>query len=832
MPVRPFPADRLDGLLAVDGGLSPDAAAARLLRFGANDIIETPPGRWLDLLADTARDPMLWFLLAVSALFAVLGDYLEAAILLSALVPLIGMDAYLHRRTRASTQGLASRLAARTKVRRDGAVSEIAARDLVPGDLALVGADEAFPADGVVLSGVGLQVDESTLTGEAYPVRKASLTAAVEPPRVTAAEHWVFAGTRLLTGQAEVRIAFTGGETHYGGIVRSALAGGHARTPLQVAVANLVAAMLVVALIVCLALAAIRLIQGHGWVDAVLSAVSLAVAVLPEEFPVVFTFFLGVGVFRLAQRQALVRRAVAVENIGRVTCICTDKTGTLTEGKLELAHALPVSGGNDQELIRTAALATNATAGDPMDVALIAAAGAVPAAEQLAAFPFTEDRRRETAVLRLPGGNCIAVVKGAPETVLSMCADAAADQALWRERFAEYASSGHKVIACASRSIDVAAWTGGEPDRGYALQGLIAFEDRLREGVPEAVDACQKAGIRVVMVTGDHPATAAAIAREIGLGGGLPVVVTAEAIEAESAAKRPALLREVDVIARAAPSQKLDLVRGLQAAGEIVAVTGDGVNDVPALQAADIGIAMGERGTRSARDVAAIVLLDDNFRTIVRAIAEGRQLFRNLQLSFAYLLMIHIPLVLSAALVPLAGFPLLYLPIHIVWFELIIHPTALLVFQELPSAGPLLRAERGGPARFFGPGSWTVIGIVGLLVAGVVVLGFQHALGPERDVEHARSMAMAGLVAASATITALLSGLRSRTAWIVVLASFGSLVVLIQVPVLAAALHLRPLHPDDWALAIGGGVTAGLAAGLLHLTLRARRTPRPAAAGV
>ncbi len=831
MPVHPFPVDRLEGLIAVDDGLSPDAAAERLLRFGPNDIIEAPPGRWRDLLAESASDPMLWFLIAASMLFAVLGDYGEAAILLAALVPLIAMDFYLHRRTQASTQGLASRLAARAKVRRCGLAIDLPARELVPGDLVHVGAGEAFPGDGIVLAGVGLQADEATLTGEAFPVRKSPLLAGSGTHPVVAPENWVFAGTRLLTGQSDVRIAYTGAETHYGGIVRSALAGKHAPTPLQVAVGHLVAVMLVAAVVVCAALAGIRLLQGHGWVDAALSAVTLAVAVLPEEFPVVFTFFLGVGVFRLAQRQALVRRAVAVENVGRVTCICSDKTGTLTEGRLELAHALPVAGPPEQ-LVATAALATNADAGDPMDLALTAAAGRLPAAERLASFPFTEDRRRETAVLRLADGRAMAVVKGAPETVLAMCAGTDTEKAVWRERFTEYAAGGHKVIACATREIDVPTWAGGEPDRGYAVQGLLAFEDRLRDGVKDAIAACQSAGIRVLMVTGDHPATAAAIAREAGLGGARPVVVNAEAIETAPEAVRPALLAGVDVLARATPSQKLDLVRALQAAGEIVAVTGDGVNDVPALQAADIGIAMGERGTRSARDVAAIVLLDDNFRTIVRAIAEGRQLFRNLQLSFSYLLMIHIPLVLSAALVPLAGFPLLYLPIHIVWFELIIHPTALLVFQDLPGPAPLLRAERGGPARFFSPASWAVIGIVGLMVATFVVFGFQRALGPEHDVQHARGMAMAGLVAASATITALLSGLRTRTSWVMVAASLGSLVVMIQIPALAAALHLRPLHPDDWGLSIAGGVVAGSAAGLLHLTLRAKRMRRSGPPGV
>jgi P-type Ca2+ transporter type 2C len=827
MPHRSIPADRLGDLMLSERGLTAEELSARRSRFGFNDIVETPPASWRDLVRDTARDPMIWFLLGTSLLFALLGEYTEALILLVALAPLAGMDAYLHRRTQASTQGLASRLAARAKVLRDGATTEVPARDLVPGDLVLLAPDELFPADGLVVAGADLQADESALTGEAYPVRKQPFDPKVSAKGGTDERHWAFAGTRLLTGQARLRVTHIGGETLYGEIVRSALAGAHARTPLQTAVGGLVAILLTAALIVCVTLAAIRLLQGHGLLDAFLSAVTLAVAALPEEFPVVFTFFLGVGVYRLARRQALVRRAVAVENIGRVTCICSDKTGTLTEGRLVLAHQEPVPGGSAERLVRLAALAARSDSGDPLDRALIDAAGPSDFV-RLATFPFTEDRRRETAVARGPDGHCLAVVKGAPETVLRMCRLEEAEAARWRRKIEGFASTGHKVIACAAQPLDEANWPGGEPDRGYSLHGILAFEDQVRPGVKEAVQACQTAGIRVVMVTGDHPATAEAIAREIGMGGAAPVVVMGQETQDERESPRAARWEGVDVIARAIPSQKLELVRALQAAGEIVAVTGDGVNDVPALQAADIGIAMGERGTRSAREVAAIVLLDDNFRTIVRAIAEGRQLFRNLQLSFAYLLMVHIPLVLSAAIIPLAGYPLLYLPVHIVWLELIIHPTALLVFQELPTTAELMPAERNGKPRFFSIGSWLAIGTVGAMITAVVVFGYDFALGAGGDVEHARAMALVALIVAGAIITATLSMLSSWTARVVILASLASLGLLVQIPALAALVHLRPLHLDDWALAVAGGAGAGILSGLVGLTIRKprRRSPR------
>jgi Ca2+-transporting ATPase len=797
MPSRLVPADRsLD--LEPDRGLTTEAVTAQRARFGANDIVVAPPSPWLRLALDTARDPMLWFLIAISALFTAIGSYGEAAVLAVALVPLIGMDLYLHRRTQASTQGLASRLAPRATVLRDGAMTSVAARDVVPGDLVEVGAGQHFPADGVLVRGTGLQVDESSLTGESYPARKTAL-AGRTTARIDAA-HWAFAGTRLLGGNARLRVVGTGADTLYGEIVRSALQGSHARTPLQASVARLVTLILAGALVLCVALAAIRLAQGHGLVDAAVSAMTLAIAALPEEFPVVFTFFLGVGVYRLARRQALVRRAVVVENIGRTTAICTDKTGTLTAGTLRLSHRMPAAGVSADDLVAWAA-ATAADDNDPLDRALRDAVTVALSLERAREFAFTEQRRRATAIVRA-NGDWLAVTKGAPETVLGLCTElTAAERADWLSQVAAHATAGRKVIAAARATAPSGAGSAVEPGDGFALLGLMAFEDPIRDGVREAVVACRDAGIRVIMLTGDHPGTAEAIARGIGLGDPEPRVVTADALGGGSFADATSL-GGVDVVARATPSQKLTLVQTLQRAGEIVAVTGDGVNDVPALQTADVGIAMGERGTQSAREIASIVLLDDNFRTIVRAIGEGRQLTRNLRLAFAYLVLIHVAFVVSAAAVPLFSNPLLYLPIHIVWLELIIHPTALLVFQDLP-ASRLARVERDGAPHFFAAREWWTMTLSGLVLAALLALGFEYALGPANDVEHARGFALAALVCAGAAMTAVLSRLRSRAAWISVAGSLGSLVVLVQVPWLAALVHLRPLHAADWT-----GVTA------------------------
>ncbi|HYE37305.1 HAD-IC family P-type ATPase [Methylocaldum sp.] len=811
-------------------GLSARDVADRRKRYGRNDILEITGSPWLESARDTLKDPMIWFLVGTGLIYAVLGSYAEAITLVVAILPLVGMDAFLHRRTQVSTEGLGRQLAQTALVVRDGTLLEIPASELVPGDRVRIETGEAFPADGLIVAGERLQADESSLTGEAYPVPKLALRAmpAQSDEAVWIDDvHWGFAGTRLLTGQAELTVVYSGGQTLYGEIVRAAGAGERERTPLQTAISNLVALLIAAAGVLCLILAGVRLRQGHGWVDALVSAATLAVAALPEEFPVVFTVFLGVGVYRLARRKALVRRGVSVENIGRITCICSDKTGTITEGRLRLEHLAPGADVSEDELLRWAALASRRETGDPMDTAIFDCierrAITATADALLETYPYTEQRRRETVVVRI-GGRIHVASKGAPEVLLAMASLSEAERIEWASRVDRLAAQGHKVLACVYWHLDD-AWSGGEPDRGGRFAGLLAFEDPIRDGVIEAVRECRAAGIRVVMVTGDHPATAAGVAREIGMNGG--IVLGDELVRRlDDGAVLSSI--DFDVVARALPAQKLALVRALKAEGEIVAVTGDGVNDVPALQAADIGIAMGERGTRSAREIASIVLLNDNFSTIVRAIAEGRQLFRNLQLSFQYLLLIHIPLVITATFIPLIGHPILYLPVHIVWLETLIHPTALLVFQELPARGPLQPVPKRRAARFFSGGEWFLIAIIGALITALILWTYDRSLLPGGNVEHARAMAMVALTCASAAATAVLSRLRTKSAWLMVVVTVGSSLVLVQTPWLAAHLSLQPLHRDDWLIAMFGGLLS--VAGPIVLYYAARRLVRAAGA--
>jgi len=816
-----------DDRLAACGraGLSSVDATSRLKQYGGNVVIESGRHGLAVLAADTARDPMLWFLVVTSLLFFFLGDHLEAIILALAILPLLGMDVFLHRRTQASSESLHGHIANQSRVHRDAEDRIVLTSSLVPGDLVLLSAGDSVPADGVFTGGTNIQIDESALTGEAWPVAKSPLPADIALQTGCRLDdvHWGKAGTRLLTGEARLLVVFTGPSTMYGEIVRFARTGSHTYTPLQKAISKLVGLLLVAALGLCMLLAAVRWLQGFGVVDAAISAITLAIAALPEEFPVVFSFFLGAGIYRMAQRNALVRRAVVIESIGRTTVICSDKTGTLTEGRLRLVAMLPAmqNGLTKPRLITLAALASRAESGDPLDAAIMVSCEATTET-RIHSIPFTEDRRRETAFCRDDAGRIFAVTKGAPETILGMCdGDASLDVSEWMRVIAGQAALAHKVIAVAIANLPADMTGNGDgyldfsdTSLPFRFAGLLAFEDPVREGAAAAVSAARAAGIRVIMVTGDHPQTALAIAERLGLGTRLVV-----------ADGNPNWLsQDVDVVARAVPAQKLDMVRALQQRGEVVAVTGDGVNDVPALQAADIGIAMGQRGTQSAREIASIVLMDDNFRSIVSAIAEGQQLFRNLQSCFAWLMAVHIPFVLTAAFIPLLGYPLLYLPVHIVWLELIIHPTAMLAFQLPVRSGSDTVAglkALGAPRRetFFTTRQWLVILSTGLLTTFLVFGVYIVALTTGHDAGYARSISLALLVLNSVASAAILTGFATRAMRTIAITVAASTLAIVLTPILAQSLNLTVLHLDDLLWVIGVALAASLPVLLIRRSL-------------
>jgi Ca2+-transporting ATPase len=736
-------------------------------------------------------------------LFALLKNYNQAIILLIATIPLIGMDAFLHWRTQVSTHSLKSSLAAQATVIRNGIEMQVAARELVPGDLVVVATGMSFPADGLIVAGKNLQVDESALTGESRPVKKEVLSEFQRGSTQPSVEgkYWGFAGTRILAGRALLRVVYTGSETLYGEIVTSAIHTTQERTPLQKAIARLVMILIFTASGLCFILAIVRYLQGFGLIDAILSAATLAVAALPDEFPVVFTFFLGVGVYRLAKKHALVQRAVSVENIGRISYICSDKTGTITEGRFQLVKLLAADNLNTEELLFIATAASRLESGDLIDIAIFnKPETALEIPQPLKTFPFTENRKRETSIIEIESQQYLVATKGAPEKILDICSLDAADKEKWLQKIEELAFGGYKVIACAH--LLTQQLPDAEPEFNYEFAGLLALTDPPRSGVANAINTCRANNIHVLMITGDHPETARAIAREVGLGNGNPHVVVAEDLAQQAMSADSEYFRKIDVIARAIPTQKLEIVNRLQSYGEIVAVTGDGVNDVPALKAADIGIAMGERGAQSAREAADIILLDDNFDSIVNAIAEGKQLFKNMQSSFKYLLLIHLPFVLSAAIIPLFGYPLLYLPIHIVFIELIIHPTSMLVFQDLPASNQIEPVRNLNDTRFFSNKDWKMITAAGLFTTGIVIATFFFVYQHNHDMDHARALVLAELGFISAALTLGLSGFRTRVARMIICMTLAFTVLLIEIPVISQLFAFTPLGLFEWLTVI------------------------------
>lgn len=792
-------------------GLTSEEVTRQRQRFGMNEIVEVVGNPLLELARDTAKDPMIWFLVIIGTIFSFLGNKSEAITLFVAILPLVLMDVVLHWRTRASTSGLKSQLASQVKVLREKNEVHIQSNEVVPGDILFLEPGLFLPADGYFRNVIDLQVDESVLTGEAFPISKISLNlknpyelansleVAVDPNSLG------YAGTRVLRGTGFLIVLATGLKTEYGEIVQSVSDQKGEQTPLQHSISKLVKGLIYAAGILCLLLAGVRIYQGHGWLDAFLSAATLAVAAIPEEFPVVFTFFLGVGVYRLARKRALVRRAVSVENIGRVTFICTDKTGTITRGQLELTHLDPFNSGREDDVLKAGAAASDLGGADPVDLAIqkLSAQRKIKIINPIQTFPFTEERKRQTSLVIEENGQSRAFIKGSPEVIISLSSLSTSEKQEWLDRTAKWASEGHKVIACAAKSLTEEELSQKrEPQDGFDFYGLLAFEDPARPEVSEAISYCKENGIHVLMITGDHPLTAVAIAKNVGLGESAPVVISAEdypeKFEEVWLSQNPHFLRNLDVVARCKPIQKLRIVNALKSLGELVAVTGDGVNDVPALKAADIGIAMGERGTRSAKEVSSIILADDNFRTIVSAIREGGQLYSNLKKSFEYLLLFHIPFVATAAFVPLLGYPLLYLPIHIVWLELIIHPTALFAFQQR-AENKFKRIEK--QKSFFKKAEVIRILIIGFLFAFLLGGIFYLEAVKSGDIEKARGQVMAALSLWSAGLVFYYTKLKNRAALLVFLATLILSGISIQSSFLGGTLHVSGLRMVEWFVA-------------------------------
>lgn len=825
-------------------GLSTAEAGERLARDGANVVVpESRAGRLRRVLGPLL-DPMVLLLLVAAPTYAVIGETTDAVVALVALVPVVGVGWALEVRAERTLDRLARLTAPGATVVRDGVECSIPASDVVVGDVMRVREGDVVAADALVVWTTQVQLDESALTGESWPVSKGQAEAVDgRPGAVRAAagqpieDVTVWAGTTVVSGEALTLVTATGTTTRYGQIGRLVAGAPNPLTPLQRALARLVRALALVALVFCAAVVAAELLHGHGWGEAVIAGVSLAIAAIPEEFSMVYALYLALGAWRLVQDEALVRRLPSVETLGSTTVICVDKTGTLTEGRPVAARLWTPSDGVEhtegdvsaaaRRLLEVAVRACEPVPFDPLDVAIVEAAqraGAEAVAdvdrrrhgEFVRDWPFDPVDKYVTHVWSVAADRTLVAAKGSIEGILRHCADGDDARSALAVN-AEMTGAAMRVIAVASgptREVSTGTEvTRADDESDLRLVGLLAFVDPVRPGVVEAMADCRDAGVRVVMMTGDHPSTARSVALQLGITRLVEhdeAIVTGDDLDAADADGVDALASSADVFARIRPDQKNLIVESLRSAGEVVAMTGDGINDAPALRTSDIGIAMGRRGTDVARSAASIVLLDDDFTTIVRAVRDGRRIVDNLVAAFSYLIAFHPPLLLSALVFPILGQPLLLLPIHFVVLELILHPVVSLVFQADPARPDTMSRPPRRTSDVFALSAFGRSYAVGSVLALAVVAVHLGALGRWTE-DEARALAFVALLGAQPS---LLLGARSpdrpvwrgprptRTLVAVLVAIVSMLPAIVYVPGLASLLHLAAFPPVGWVVVV------------------------------
>ncbi|MEQ7154220.1 cation-translocating P-type ATPase [Brevundimonas aurifodinae] len=826
-------------------GLDEAQARDRLDEFGPNAL--APVRRrslWL-LVTGTLREPMFLLLVAASALYLVIGDLTEGLFLSVAAFATVGLVLVQEARSERALQALRDLSQPTARVVRGGTERVVSITELVPGDIILVGEGQRLPADGVLVDGEVLRVDESALTGESAPVSK---TLSKAWPSVTAADAAddarLFAGTLVVAGQGVVQISKTGARTDLGKIGASLVGIQSGPTPLQKSAGRLVGWFGSIAILICVAVVlAYGLLRGD-WVEAALAGITVAISLIPEEFPVVLSVFMALGAWRLAQHKVLVRRGAVIETLGGATILCVDKTGTLTENLMTVASLW--TGGKAYNprvadlatsatlLLDNAALASAVHPTDPMDRA-IRRLSTQPRADALPVlfrtWPLEAGRMAVVQQWTMTDGARFAAAKGAPEAVFDLCAMTRSDIEMVRHSLELMAAEGLRVLAVASVRGAKAGFA--EPKEAtFEFSGLIGFLDPVRAEVPEALQEARRAGIAVAMITGDYPATALEIARQAGIDVEAGVLTGEEMARLDQMALRDRVSR-IRVFARVRPEQKLALVEALKANGEIVAMTGDGVNDAPALEAAHIGIAMGDRGTDVAREAADIVLLDDSFGSIVGGIRLGRRIFSNLRKALTFVVAVHVPLAGMALLPILIGAPPLLFPIHVVFIELVIDPVCSLVFEAEPSeTDAMKKPPRPTGAALFGRSQIAFGVLQGFVILGGDLGFYLWALERASDTE-ARAAAFVALALAnmilaltnSASAGVSLFDPHRRVFWLIGLTASAVLSAALYIPGLAAIFRFAPPSPDVLLVGVTVAFIAGGWAAVFRAALRVKKSP-------
>lgn len=801
-------------------GLDPAEVAHRLATDGPNELPRPPRRTARRILLEIAREPMFQLLGLAVFIYLLLGDRAEAGMLLAFLLIIIAITLIQEWRTERVLETLRDMTSPRALVWRDGQQQRIAGRDLVQGDLIELAEGDRVPADAQLLEVNDLSVDESLLSGESLSIAKAP-----------AAQ--VYAGTMVVAGRAIAQVTATGARSEIGriGTVLGALE--VERTPLQLQTRQLVRWFSWLGLAVSLAVGLLFVWTRGDWLGGTLAGITMAMSLLPQEFLLILTVFMAMGAWRLSQRRVLTRRASAIETLGAATVLCTDKTGTLTRNQMAIEALvrftpdgpLKWSRGDRldeafQALLRCGTLASEQEPFDPMERAFHALASTciepVPASWHLAhEYSLSPDLPAMTHVWRADGRSShVVAAKGAPESIARLCRLSEEHQRQVLAEAGNLADQGMRVLGIATADFQGTDWPADQHGFDFRLLGLVALADPIRDNIPRAIEECRRAGIRVVMVTGDHPGTARAIARQAGLDAEAGLMLGKDVAASSDEALRRSVAATT-LFARVTPHQKLRIVQALKANGEVVAMTGDGVNDAPSLKAAHIGIAMGGRGTDVAREASSLVLLDDDFEALVQSIRLGRRIYDNLRKAMRFVFAVHVPIA-GLALIPLlTGWTLLLFPMHIAFLEIIIDPVCSIVFEaEEEERDVMNRPPRDSAAPLFSAGMIAQSLVQGALVLLMVGLFYWDLLQNGESEPVARAAAFIALVSAN---TALALANRSSSPSLKAALRMGNHamggMILITAILLATVIGVAPLR-QLFGFEIPGLPTIIVAAGI------------------
>ncbi|MCL1794047.1 MAG: cation-translocating P-type ATPase [Oscillospiraceae bacterium] len=837
------------------GGLTKDEVQALQSQYGKNELSPQKKESFAKKVFHIVTEPMFLLLIVAAAIYFILGEPKDGLIMLAFVVGIISIEAVQEWKTDKTLNALKDLSAPRITVLRDGKESEIASADLVPGDIMMVYEGVKIPADGYVIKCSDLCADESSLTGEAEGVWKIAwkvATDGTEKPAGYWRNDYCYAGTLITQGTGILRVDKIGAETEYGKIGANVAEAKTGKTPLQKQIGGIVklCAVLAAVLFALVGVFTWLNIPGHEFgervIESVLSGITLAMAMIPEEFPVILTVFMSMGAWRLAKKNSLVRKLPSVETLGAVSVLCVDKTGTITLNQMTVQDEWAADGDEDH-LVEIMGLACETNAYDPMEKAMLAHCEEKHGIKKshlfggrlISEYAFTNELKMMGHIWR-HDGEIIIAAKGSPERVLAICQLSDDEKKSAENKIREMSGQGLRVIAVAmAKPKSEAEIPQNILDCPLILCGLVGLADPPRESVRADIATCRKAGIRLVMITGDNGITAASVAKKIGMTNH-DEIITGDMLEKMTDEKLRESVKTANIFSRVIPEHKMRIVKAFKDNGEIVAMTGDGVNDAPALKYADIGIAMGKRGSEVSREAADLILLDDNFSTIVDTIKDGRRIFDNIRKAIGYVFTVHIPIALAALLAPALGINpeyLLFLPMLVVLLELIIDPTCSIVLERQPAEYDIMERKPRNPKEKILTWQTALKSVMqGLTVFAASFGSYYHTLSKNPDdAGAARAMGIGTIMIASiflvqcnsSDIDSIFTSIRrlskDKIMWAVNIAVMAALLIFFYTP-LNGFLRLAPLAAGQFFVMVALSAASVLWYEAVKLIKRLRRS--------